>query len=178
VRVTSRLLGSACSLALAVSACVSVRHVEPPRAEPAELPERPVAFDFPSLDGRSVSSAAFRGKPAVIAFVVSDTLAAQAEADVLARFAVSAGDGVTVAIVAVEPPERRELVQGFVKFFVDGARVPLRAAMADEETRSGQGPFGDVRSQTVVVLDGAGRMRLRTPGVVLATEIARALPTR
>lgn len=172
---------SVCLMALAGS-CVPVPVKEaigrtPPPVEPLTLPSGPIPFEFESVDERSVSAPSFRGKPAVIAFLVSDTLAGQAEADILADLAKQKPDAARYAIVAVEPYERHELVQGFVRFFTDKTHAPLLGAMADKDTLLGQGPFGDVRALTVVVLDANGRMVLRKSGVVPASEIARALAT-
>lgn len=168
---------AAAALATAV-ACVPVAPREPIGQTPppsSSPPTGPVAFDFASLDERSVSAPAFRGKPAVLAFLVSDSLAGQAEADVMARVAQRQAGAAHVAIVALEPPERRELVQGFLSFFTDRTRAPLLGAMADADTLLGQGPFGDVRGLTVLVLDRAGRVVFRRSGVVEAADIARAL---
>ena len=74
-----------------LGACVPVPPSEhigaTPPPDTTVLPTNPLTFDLDSLDERSVSAPAFRGKPAVIAFVVSDTLAGQAEADILATLA-------------------------------------------------------------------------------------------
>jgi len=173
-------------LAVTTLGCVPVTPKEPigqtPPPSAITLPTAPIAFEFESLDDRSVSAPAFRGKPAVLAFVVSDTLAGQAEASILATLAQQQPDAARYAIVAVEPPERHELVQGFLAFFTsklkDEKRAPLLGAMADKDTLLGQGPFGDVRGLTVVVLDAAGRMVFRKSGVVQGAEIEEGLLAR
>jgi hypothetical protein len=164
-------------LLLALLACVPVTPKEPPigRTPPPTLPTGPVTFEFESVDDSSVSAPAFRGKPAVLAFLTTDSLAGQAQATILARLAVSTGDSVRFAIVALEAPEQHELVQGFVGFFRDKAHAPLLGAMADADTRLGQGPFGDVRGLPVVVLDAAGRIAFRKSGVVQPPEITLVL---
>jgi hypothetical protein len=168
----------ACLLALAC-ACVPVAPHEhigaTPEPETTVLPKEPLRFDFDSLDDRSVSAPAFRGKPAVIAFVVSDTLAGQAEADILATLALQKPDAARYGIVAVEPPEHRELVEGFVRFFGDKTHGALLGAMGNADLLLGQGPFGDVRTLTVVVLDARGHMVFRKSGVVPGGDIARVL---
>jgi len=169
------------ALAFGAVACLPVRPTEhigatPPPA-PSAQPSTPLVFELPSVDDRSVSAPAFRGKPAVLAFVVSDSLAGQAEADILATLAQQKPEAARYAIVAVEPEERHELVEGFVRFFADKAHGQLFGAMAYKDMLLGQGPFGDVRDQTVIVLDRAGRVILRETGVVSASDIARALAT-
>lgn len=160
-------------------ACVTVPAKEPigrtPPPSEAPIPKGPVSFDFDSLDDRSVSAPALRGKPLVLAFVRSDTLAGQAQADILTKLAEAEPHAARYAVVAVEPADRRELVEGFVRFFTDKTRTPLLGAMADAATLKGDGPFGDVRGLTVVVLDATGRIVMRRTGVVPGIEIARAL---
>ncbi len=169
-------------LALLLSGCVPVTPearvgVTIPSGAPSEpVKDRvPLVFDLPSLDDRSVSAPAFRGKPVVLAFVTTDSLAGQAEADVLATLARDSRDVARYVVVAVEPEDRRELVQGFLRFFSEKTRGALLGAMADKDMRIGQGPFGDVRDQTVVVLDAQGRVAFRKTGIVQAGEITRAL---
>lgn len=169
-------LVSVAAAAVACASCVTVPlQQRVGETLPAPLPDGPVVFDYESLDERSVSAPALRGKPAVIAFVVSDTLAGQAEATILAEVAGRDPDAAAYVLVAVEPKDRRELVQGFVRFFADRTKGPLLGAMADADTLLGLGPFGDVRGLTVVVLDAKGRVVLRKAGVVPAADIARAL---
>jgi hypothetical protein len=144
---------------------------------PPSLPTGPIAFEFESVDDSSVSAPAFRGKPAVLAFVVTDTLAGQAEASILAGLAQKMPTVARFVVVAVEPEDRHELVQGFVRFFTDKTHAPLLGAIADKDSLIGQGPFGDVRGLTVVILDAGGRVAFRKSGVVQASEIAEALRT-
>jgi hypothetical protein len=168
-------------LVVLACACVPVPPHEyigaTPEPETTLLPKDPLSFDFDSLDDRSVSAPAFRGKPAVIAFVVSDTLAGQAEADILATLAQQKPDAARYALVAVESPEHRELVEGFVRFFNDKTHGGLLGGMANSDLLLGQGPFGDVRTLTVVVLDARGHLVFRKSGVVPGADIARVLAT-
>jgi hypothetical protein len=146
-----------------------------PIATRSSLPRDPIDFEYRSLDDRLVSSAALRGRPAVLAFVTSDDLASQAEAGFLATMAKSDGDRVSYALVAVEAEDQRELVQGFRDFFESKFGVSLRAAIADGQTLSGGGAFGDVRRLTVIVLDPSGRMAWQKTGLAKVAEIRAAL---
>lgn len=168
------------SALLLVTACVhtAVAPVEPVGATlPVSGPSvgDTVSFDFASLDDRPVSAPAFRGKPSVIAFVTSDSLAGQAEVDILAALAKQRPGAANYAFVAVEPADRRELVVVFQHFFEEKTGVSLPGAMCDSDTLIGQGPFGDVRGLAVVILDRGGRIALRRTGLVSAADIARAL---
>ena len=136
-----------------------------------------VDFRFDSLDDRPLSTAALRGKPAVIAFVASDDLASQAQVDFLATMAKHDGDRVTYAFVAMETPDRRELVEGFRHFFETKFGVTLLAAMADGATLEGKGPFGDLRGLTVVLLDKDGHLAWLHTGLAKSEEIRAAMRT-
>ncbi len=142
-------------------------------------PEKPVTgpfeFLFDSLDDRPVSSSALRGKPTVLAFIGSDDLASQAEADFLAAMAKHDGEKVNYALVAVEAKERRELVENFRAFFETKFGVSLRTGMADADLLLGTGPFGDVRKLTVIVLDPRGKIVWQKTGIAKADEIRAAL---
>jgi hypothetical protein len=136
-----------------------------------------VSFDYPSLDERSVSAPAFRGKPSVLVFLSSDGLAGQAEVTLVAALAKKSPAAANYAFVAVEEADRRELVVAFRHFFEEKMGVSFLGAMGDKDSLLGQGPFGDVRSLTVVVLDASGRVVLRRAGLVPGVDIARALGT-
>ncbi len=135
-----------------------------------------VDFNFDSLDERRVSSSMLRGKPAVLAFVASDDLASQAEAGFLASMAKNDGDRVSYVLVAVEAPDRRELVEGFRSFFESKFGVSFPTGMADRDLLIGQGPFGDVRRLTVLVLDADGKVVWQKTGIAKPQEIRAALP--
>jgi hypothetical protein len=138
---------------------------------PVRTHGQPIAFSFDSLDARRVDSLTLRGKPAVLAFVASDDLASQAEASFLASMAKNDGDRVTYVLIAVEGEGRRELVEGFRSFFESKFGVSLRTGMADQNLLEGQGPFGDVRTLTVVVLDPAGKVVWQKTGIAKPQEI-------
>lgn len=135
-----------------------------------------LTFSFDSLDDRPVDSTALRGKPAVLAFVASDDLASQAQVGFLASMAKNDGDRVGYALVAVETPDRRELVLGFRSFFESKFGVSFRTGMADKNLLAGQGPFGDVRRLTVIVLDRSGKVVWQKTGLAKPQEIRAALP--
>jgi hypothetical protein len=178
VRRVTRTTEAIALLAIAVSGACG----HPPPLGPVggtQPPSTPIAgrleFLFPSLDDRPVSSSALRGKPTVLAFVASDDLASQAEADFLAVMAKHDGDKVNYALVAVEAPERRELVENFRAFFESKFGVSLRTAMADSDLLLGTGPFGDVRRLTVVLLDAGGKVVWQKTGIAKSEEIRAAL---
>ena len=114
-----------------------------------------------------------RGKPVVMAFVTTGSLPAQAQVDYLVAMAKNDGDRVNYAVVALEDREGRELVELYAK----ALSIPFPVAMADAQTRSGAGAFGDVSAVPVtVVLDRAGRVVWRVQGrVAKSAEIRGAM---
>ena len=130
----------------------------------------PVAFSFDSLDDRPVSSEVSRGKPAVLSFVTTGSLPAQAQVDFLVTMSGNDGDHVFYAVVSLDPRENRELVEIYRKSL--GIKFPV--AMADEATRAGTGPFGDVTTVPVtILLDRLGRVVWRVEGRVAKSDELR-----
>jgi hypothetical protein len=130
-----------------------------------------VDFAYDSLDDRPVSSEALRGKPTVLAFVNTGSLPAQAQVDFLVVMAKHDGDSVNYAVVALETPQNRELVELYRK----SLGIPFPVALADATTAAGGGPFGDVTAVPVtVVLDRSGRIVSRVAGRVVKAEELRA----
>jgi thiol-disulfide isomerase/thioredoxin len=170
-------------IAIALSACVRVPVQPKQTIGSTEPPGSPkvgdvISFDFTSLDDRSVSAPAFRGKPAVLVFLATDNIPSQHEVDILAGLAKKNPDAAHYAFVAVESPERHELVAAFQHFFEEKTGVSLLGALADKDTLLGTGPFGDIRGLTVVVLDASGHMVFRESRIVSAPEISRLLGAR
>jgi thiol-disulfide isomerase/thioredoxin len=161
-------------LAMALPACGGAASDATGAAAPAGVSvppaSAPVAFAFDSLDDRPVSSEVSRGKPTVLAFVTTGSLPAQAQVDFLVTMAANDGDRVFYAVVSLDPSENRELVEIYRKSL--GVKFPM--AMADEATRAGAGPFGDVTTVPVtIVLDRLGRVVWRVDGRVAKSDELR-----
>jgi len=130
-----------------------------------------VDFVFDSLDDRSVSAEATRGKPTVVAFVTTGSLPAQAQVGFLVAMARNDAPRVNYVVVALDSRENRELVELYAK----SLSIPFPVALADNQTRAGSGPFGDVTSVPVtVLLDRAGRPTWRIGGRVAKSDEIRA----
>jgi hypothetical protein len=130
-----------------------------------------VEFSFDSLDARPLSADSTRGQPTLIAFVTTASLPAQAQVDFLVAMAKHDADRVHYAVVALERPEDRELVEMYGKALA----IPFPVAMADPQTLAGAGPFGDVRGVPVtVLLDRSGRVVWRVAGRVAKSDEVRA----
>ncbi|WP_394827047.1 TlpA family protein disulfide reductase [Pendulispora albinea] len=135
----------------------------------------PPIFQYASLDGRPVSSAAMRGRLAVIAFITTWDLASQAQVDFLVAMAKNDGDRVAYALVTLQERRDRELIE----MYRSKLGVTFPVALADAETIAGGGPFGDVHSvPTVVVLGRDGRILWRNVGLARSDEIRREMRGR
>jgi hypothetical protein len=131
----------------------------------------PATFAYDSLDERPVSDAATRGKPTLLAFVTTGSLSAQAQVDFLVAMSKHDADAINYAVVALEGPDNRELVELYKKALA----IPFPVSLADERTRAGGGPFGDVSGVPVLVLlDRAGRVAWRMDGRVVKSDEVRA----
>ncbi len=162
--------------ALLLAACGTKAPPEPvgfSRVEISEpLPDAPIDFVFDSLDARSVSSRASRGKVTVVAFVTTYDLGSQAQVNYLVAMAKHDGERVNYMLVALEAKSERELVEVYRKNL--GVTFPV--ALADDTTIAGGGPFGDVhRIPTVVVLDPTGKIVFKKTGLSKADEIRAAM---
>jgi hypothetical protein len=96
---------------------------------------------------------------------------AQAQVDFLVAMAKNDADRVSYAVIALEERQNRELVQLYEKTLA----IPFPVALADEATRGGGGPFGDVTAVPVtLVLDRTGRVALRVEGRVAKSDEIRS----
>ena len=140
---------------------------------PEHRDQSPVSFAFDSLDERVVSAASTRGKPTIMTFVTTDSLAAQAQVDFLVAMAKKDANAVNYVVVALGTGDTRELVD----LYRQALHVTFPEAMADNTTLNGVGAFGDVRAVPVtILLDRDGRVIWRADGrVVRSAELRAAL---
>jgi len=136
----------------------------------------PVSFAFDSLDARPVSSAAMQGKPAVLVFVTTWDTLSQAQVAYAVAVAGDEGPRAGFALVALQDPSARELVE----IYRDTMKVTFPVALGDPATIAGGGALGDVHEvPSIVMLDAAGRVAWRHAGLVKPDELrARLKPLR
>ncbi len=133
---------------------------------------RPVQFEYESLDARPVNSAVVLGKPTVVVFMTTWDLSSQAQIDFLVPMSKKDGASVNYVMVALQEPKDRELVV----VFAQGLGVTFLAARADQEGLAAGGPFGPVQAvPTIVILDRQGRMVWRHVGLAKPEEIRDGL---
>ncbi len=133
---------------------------------------QPVSFSFDSLDARPVSSGAMQGKPAALVFVTTYDTLSQAQVTYAVEVAEGEGDRARFALVALQEPSARELVE----IYRDTMKVKFPVALGDEATIAGGGPLGDVHVvPTTLLLDAEGRVVWRSSGLVRADELRARL---
>jgi hypothetical protein len=143
--------------------------VTPAGMSNADTTEGLASFAFDSLDTRPVTSNAFRGKPAVLAFVTTFDPMSQVQVNVL----VALGEEVPnlqLALVALQDASARELVE----IYRDAMKVKFPVALGDAATIAGGGSLGDVhRVPTTLLIDGEGRVVWRHAGAVRGDELRK-----
>jgi len=143
---------------------------DPPGVTVASL-HPAVEFEFDALDDPPVTAEATRGLPTVLSFITTSSLSSQAQADFLVAMAKHDGDRVHYAVIVLEPQENRELVALYKK----ALSIPFPVAIADPQTLSGAGAFGDVSTVPVtVLLDRTGHVAWRIEGRVARSDEMRA----
>jgi hypothetical protein len=132
----------------------------------------PVTFAFDSLDSRPVSSAAMLGKPGVLLFVTTWDALSQAEVGYVVAVAGDEQKQASFALVALQEPSARELVE----IYRDTMKVTFPVALGDPGTIAGGGTLGDVHQvPTIVLLDPEGRVAWRYAGLVKPDELRARL---
>lgn len=133
----------------------------------------PLDFTFDSLDERPVSSESTRGKLTVIAFVTTGSLAALAQVNFLSAMAKNDRELVNYALVVLDGPENRELVE----MYANSLALTFPVALGDAKALAGSGPFGAVAVVPVtVLLDREGHVVWSARGrVAKSDEIRRAM---
>lgn len=132
------------------AACASAP--PPPTAVPADQAAPLPALTYPLRDGGTWSSAALAGKVAVIDVWASYCLPCKHSFPHLNDLAADPG----VAVVGLSVDEDDAAVDAFL------AEVPARFPIARDRTQSVEAaPLGIHKLPTVLVVDAAGRIRLR-----------------
>lgn len=129
-------------------------------------------FRYASLDEREVSSAALKGRAALVAFVASYGDASLLQMRFVQKVQGEHSPRINAAAVFLEPPENRPLV----RVFCDALGLRFPAAMADADTVQGKGAFAGIDTvPSTVVLDARGREVWRKVGVAHPDELRAAL---
>jgi hypothetical protein len=146
-------------------------HAEGDQAPPGTstlATDPPIDFSFDSLDGRPISAESTRGKPTVIVFVTTDSLAGQAQVDFLVPMAKHDAGRINYAVVALSA--ERELVDLYVR----SLSLAFPAAILVPEHERDAAAFGDLGVLPVtVVLDPGGHLVWRAQGRVARPEELR-----
>lgn len=145
-----------------------------PVAPAPQVHPEPREFRFETLDGKDLSSATLTGRVTVIGFAATYDLPSQALARYLALLAKRHRPRLNVALLVLEPPDNRPLVQAFV----DALALPYPVAFADADTIAGLGPFSGLHHvPSLVILDRRCRETWRHVGLATEQEIDEAVAT-
>ena len=120
-----------------------------PKTQPKALkPGEVRRFSYRGLKGEVISSAAFRGRMTLIAFVASYDTASQAQVRYLKQLYRRHVPRINLAVLVLEPEHHRPLVQAFA----EALQLPFPVAMADAATIQGKGPFAGMQHVPAAVL--------------------------
>jgi hypothetical protein len=131
-----------------------------------------IEFSFRATDGSLVDSYHTRGRATALLFITTYDWASQVAARRLGEVILRHRPRANAAAIVLEGEEYRTLAD----VFRASLRLPYPAALADEKTREGNGPFGPVpRIPTLIILDREGRESFRQAGLVEVAELEQTL---
>jgi peroxiredoxin len=156
------------TLVLAASACGPRPGAEEPA--PSPIIGREVDLTLPSLDGDEVNLAQLRGKPVVVHFSTTGSLAAQVDIEELRRVRTDRR-GLQVVEVALDPTQPR-----LIRAWADASRIDWLVLLAAPGVVSGATAFGPVQiTPTTFLLDAQGRIVWGHEGGLPRGALARVL---
>lgn len=174
-RLCRRRARAAAILAIAAIGSTAAACKSTPRDRlPAAAPRtgHPVRFAWETVDGHKLDTSTTLGRTTVIGFVTTYDVASQAQVRYLATVAKNHTPRINVALLVLEPPENRELVEAWVA----ALGLPFDVALADPDTIAGRGPFTNLHHvPAIVVLDREGREAWRRLGLVDSPTLEAAL---
>jgi cytochrome c biogenesis protein CcmG, thiol:disulfide interchange protein DsbE len=125
---------------------------DPPPAGPTRI-GRTVAVTLPSLDGDELDLATLRGKPVVVHFSTTGSLAAQADIEELRRVR-SARRDLHVVEVALDPSQPR-----LIRAWANASAIDWLVLLPTPGLVGGSSEFGPIHVvPTTFLLDGDGRI--------------------
>jgi hypothetical protein len=153
------------------SGCHAVPDESPEVRSPIGV-QSALQFSYGTPDGGEFTSAQTYGRATVVLFVTTFDLASQVQAERLNQFLHGHRPRINAGAVVLEAPKYALLADAFRS----SLSLDYPVAIADDETRSGSGPFGFVgRVPTLVVLDATGREVWRKSGITPSAELKAAV---
>ncbi len=156
---------------LGLLAGCSEPHATPP-ATPSSQRAGPLVYSFPSLDARPVDSESLRGRATLFLFLTTFGDSSLLEATIVRQLVNEYRPPIQAVAIFMDPPENEPLT----RLFSSQLSLPFRSALADTNTISGQGPFGEVGvAPSIVILNAAGVEAWRHNGMASKEILERAL---
>jgi hypothetical protein len=156
-----------------VAGKTNANKLPPPDPSAADVPvAAPVQFAWNDLRDRPVSSATMQGRVTVICFIATYDVTSQAQVRFLQRLHKEHAPRLNVALIVLEQPENRPLVEAYV----NALELPFPVALADAATIRGEGPFRGLHHvPSIAILDRDGRERYRHLGLIELTPLEEAV---
>ncbi len=154
---------------LALWSCAGAEIERPGPLDPPS-PAALYAQKLPALDGGTVALADYRGRVLLLDFFATwaqpSVVAIRSYAVLQAKYA---DDGLAVVGVALD-----ELGRGVVAGYAAGMQIPYPVALATEEIRQGESPFGPLDVvPTLMVFDRRGRLVRVFVGLIPVEQLER-----
>jgi hypothetical protein len=122
-----------------------------------------VEFELVTVDGKPLSTQTLAGRISVIGFITTYDIASQAEVRFLGDLLRRHKPRLNVAVLVLEPPENKPMVEAFAS----ALGLPYPVALAGAATIAGRGPFAGLHHvPSVVILDREGREVFRHLGLI------------
>lgn len=132
----------------------------------------PISFSYPTIDGKTFSSAETRGRYTVIAFSATYEPKGDEQALYVSRVFTRHVPRINAGIIMLESAEHGILIETWRNTF----EPPYPVAIADPLTIAGKGPFRELNIiPSVIILDPQGREAWRHIGRAPNAEIEAAL---
>lgn len=149
------------------------------RTTPTSKPDVPVADDGPpiayawtDLRGQPLSAETMRGRVTVLGFIATYDVTSQAQVRFIQRLHKEHAPRLNVALVVLEKPDNRPLVEAYV----NALELPFPVALADAATIRGDGPFQGLHHvPSITILDREGRERFRHLGLIEIKPLEEAV---
>jgi peroxiredoxin len=163
-------VAAAVVVAAALAGACSKKDVQPDPPPASNLIGREVAVTLPSLDGDDFDLTSLRGRPVVVHFSTTGSLASQADVEELRRVRAVRRD-LQVVEVALDPSQPR-----LIRAWADASAIDWLVLLPTPGLVGGASEFGPIHvTPTTFLLDANGRIVWGREGGLPRGALARVL---